>query len=171
MFDKANSPVPANYFIQAGYIFVSPNPTLISAVLGSSVAVCVYDRKQKFGGMNHFQLPSIEKEDKATACYGNVATFALIRMMFEKSSKWKHLEAQIFGGSHNPKISPQNIGQKNVVVARKLLAKAHIQVVSEDVGGEKGRKIVFSTATNEVAVLKVDKIRKEDWYPYEKTGR
>jgi chemotaxis protein CheD len=42
-----------------------------------------------------------------------------------------------------------------------------IRVVSEDTGGEKGRKIVFNTGTNEVAVLKVDRLRKGDWYPYE----
>jgi chemotaxis protein CheD len=35
------------------------------------------------------------------------------------------------------------------------------------VGGEKGRKIIFNTTTNEIAVVKVDKVREEDGYPYE----
>ncbi len=55
-----------------------------------------------------------------------------------------------------------------MIVARKILVKACVRVVCEDVGGEKGRKIVFNTETNEIAVLKADKLRKEDWYPYEK---
>ena len=52
-------------------------------------------------------------------------------------------------------------------IARKILAKHRIRIISEDVGGERGRKIVFQTNTNKIAVLKVDKLRKSDWYPYE----
>ncbi|MCJ7615365.1 MAG: hypothetical protein MUO43_02390 [Desulfobacterales bacterium] len=42
-----------------------------------------------------------------------------------------------------------------------------ISIVSEDVGVEKGTKIVFNTDTSEIAVIKVDKLRNKDWYPYE----
>jgi chemotaxis protein CheD len=41
-----------------------------------------------------------------------------------------------------------------------------ISIVSEDVGGALGRKIVFNTLTNDVAVLKTDGVRKSDWFPY-----
>ena len=44
-----------------------------------------------------------------------------------------------------------------------------IAIVSEDVGGRKGRKVVFNTNTNEIGVLKVEKLRVMDWYPYENT--
>ena len=56
------------------------------------------------------------------------------------------------------------------MISRKILAKQGIPVVSEDVGGRKGRKIVFNTQTNEIAVLKVGHLRKADWYPYEYDG-
>ncbi len=36
-------------------------------------------------------------------------------------------------------------------------------VASEDVGGKKGRKILFDTASGHVAVLKVHDLRREDW--------
>jgi chemotaxis protein CheD len=35
-----------------------------------------------------------------------------------------------------------------------------------DAGGKKGREVVFNTISGDVAVLKVDMLRKEDWYPY-----
>jgi len=167
MKQENNTLQPLDYFLQPGYILVTAKPTLISAVLGSCVAVCIYDRKRKLGGMNHFQLPATKDLEKATARYGNAATFALIRMMLQQGSKIKHLEAQLFGGAHNSEVSPENIGQKNIRAAKKILAKARVKLVSEDVGGQKGRKIVFNTGNNEVAVLKVDRLRKEDWYPYE----
>ncbi len=151
--------VQAKYFLEPGYLLVATRPTLMGTVLGSCVAVCIYDRKRKVGGMNHFQLPSTTEPDKATAYYGNVATLALIRMMFDGGSKTEHLEAQIFGGAYNPKLCSKDTGRNNVEAARKVLAKKQIRVVSEDVGGEKWRKIVFNTHTNEIAVMRVNKIR------------
>ena len=164
---KSNINVPNDYFLRAGYIFVATKPTAVSTVLGSSVSVCLHDRKRKVGGMNHFQLPYIREKYVATAKYGNVAVITLIRMMLHDGSKIKNLEAQILGGAYNPGISQKNIGHENIIVAKKILAKERIRIVSEDVGGGKGRKIVFNTHTSEIASLKVDKLRKSDWYPYE----
>jgi chemotaxis protein CheD len=160
--------VPAeNYFLKPGYIYLSVQPTIISTVLGSSVSVCLYDRRRRVGGMNHFKLPSIADPKKSTAEYGNIATLTLIRMMLEDGSKRKHIEAQIFGGGYLPDVSEVDVGADNVLVARKVLARERLQVVSEDVGGQKGRKIVFDTSKNEIAIIKVEKIRDGDWYPYE----
>ena len=41
-----------------------------------------------------------------------------------------------------------------------------IPIVSGDRGADKGRKIVFDTYINEIAVLRVDKLQKEGWYPF-----
>jgi len=53
------------------------------------------------------------------------------------------------------------------MTARKILIREMISIASEDVGGEKGRKIVFNTDMSEIAVIKVEKLRNKDWYPYE----
>ena len=155
------------YLLKPGYILIPKRPTVISAVLGSCVSVCLYDRKRKASGINHYEFPMKEKSDPSTARYGNVATLALIKMMVDDGSRGGNMEAQIFGGAHNPAFSPKDIGKENIRVARRILGKKGIRIVSEDVGGEKGRKIVFDTGNNEIAVLKVDKLRKGDWFPYQ----
>ena len=155
-----------NYYLEPGYIFLAEKPTSISTVLGSCVSVCIYDRKRKVGGMNHFQVPFATDSDQATARFGNVATITLIRMMVHDGSKIKNLEAQILGGALNRKISQKDIGLENIMAARKILTREHIQITSEDVRGGKGRKVVFNTGNNEIAVIKVDKLREADWYPY-----
>ncbi len=157
----------SNYFLEPGYIFIASEPTVISTVLGSCVAVCIFDRKRKIGGMNHFLYPEPDKGIDPTAQYGNAATIELIRMMTADGSKIKHMEAQILGGGFNPDISPLDIGRKNIMAARKVLARQGVKIVSEDVGGTKGRKVVFHSIINEVAILKVDRLRISDWYPYE----
>lgn len=171
MTEKSDEPVPLNYFLSPGYIFLATKPAVISGVFGSCVSVCLYDRKRKTGGMNHFQFPYIREKDQATAVFGNAATLMLIRMMLDSGSELKHLEAQILGGAYNPLISSKDIGRENIIIARKILAKKGIKVVSEDVGGEKGRKVVFNTVTNEIAVIKVENLRKADWFPYENNHR
>jgi len=163
---ESNSLAPVKYFLKPGYVYVSVKPAVISAVVGSCVVVCLYDTKRKVGGMNNYQLPKITDKDKATARYGNVAIFALMDMMLKDGSKIKNLEAQIVGGALNRGLDTENIGTMNVSIAKKILRKKNIRVVSEDIGGEKGRKIVFNTTSNELAILKVETIRDSDWYPY-----
>jgi chemotaxis protein CheD len=53
-----------------------------------------------------------------------------------------------------------------VNVAKTILNKQEIAITSEDVGGSKGRKLAFKTDSNEAVVLKVERLRQEDWYPY-----
>ncbi|MBU8850141.1 MAG: chemotaxis protein CheD [Desulfobacterales bacterium] len=156
-----------NYFLQPGYIFGPDNSVTISTVLGSSVSVYIYDRKNRIGGMNHFQLPYMATKGKTTALYGNVATITLIKIMGAREFPKKFFEAQIFGGAYNSKKSNKNIGRENIDIARQILLQNKISIISEDVGGEKGRKVVSNISTNEVAVLKVDTLREKDWYPYQ----
>ncbi len=158
-----------DYFLKPGFIYLPEVPTAISAVVGSSVAVCLFDKKKKIGGMNLYKLPAKGKKEKAVPIYGNVATRALVTMMIHQGSKAKHIQSQIFGGAFNGEVSPRDIGRDNVVMARQILNRMHIHIVSEDVGGSLGRKIVFNTLTNDVAILKTSTLRKSDWYPYEES--
>lgn len=155
-----------HYFLQPGYIFVPDRSMSISTVIGSGVSICIYNRKKRRGGINHFQFPYVSEKGKTTALYGNIATTTLIKMMMAHDSSKKHLEAQIFGGAYNAKKKERDVGNENINIARKILLNNGIPLTSEDVGGEKGRKLVFNTGTNEVAVLRVDTLRAEDWYPY-----
>ena len=159
-------PVVQDYFLRPGFIYLPDRPTTISTVLGSSVAVSLYDRSLKAGGMNHFLFPYINGREKATTLYGNVAVLTLIRMMTGNGSKSSHLEAQVFGGAFNSEVSKRDIGRDNLRAARHILSGQRIKIVSEDVGGELGRKIVFNTATYEIGILKVGRLRESDWYPY-----
>lgn len=163
---QENQPVTRTYFLRPGFIYLPERPATISTVLGSSVAVSLYDKSLKTGGLNHFLFPYVGDREKTTTLYGNVAVLTLIRMMVDNGSKLSKLEAQIFGGAFNHEHSKRDIGKDNFKVARNILSSKKIKIVSEDVGGEIGRKIVFNTATYEIGILKVERLRKSDWYPY-----
>jgi chemotaxis protein CheD len=77
-----------------------------------------------------------------------VATQRLIEKLLAFGSTKPSLMAKLFGGScvlEAFQNKETHLGTKNVSVARKLLEDARIPVVAEDVGGQRGRKVIFQT--------------------------
>ena len=144
---------------------------MISTVVGSCVAVSLWDCQKELGAMSHFLYPSTDERSQASAQYGNVAIQYLIKLLLADGSKIKTLKAQVFGGAISSAGGCERIGPENVRMARQQLARRRIPVVSEDVGGSMGRKIVYNTLKNEAIVYKVNHLRKGDWYPYLQEGR
>jgi chemotaxis protein CheD len=150
-------------------------PMLVRFVLGTCVAVTLYDTRQGFGGANVFLWPQPGRKDRSTATFGNVAVPGLARIMHRMGSRRRFLEAQILGGGTPPERfgeprrwwrSEKDLGADNVRAARAMLKRLRIPVVSEDVGGCKGRKIIYNTQSNETVIIKVDSIRDTDWLRY-----
>ena len=166
IWQKDSTPTVQNYFLEPGYLYLPSTPTIISTVLGSSVGVSIYDTKRNIGAMNHFLYPSTYDRAKATGIYGNVATMALVKMLIDRGSNIKHLEAQILGGAFDPKVCEKNIGFENIGVAKSIILKKGVKIVSEDTGGTVGRKIMFNTLTGEIVIIKVEQLRLGDWFPY-----
>ena len=155
---------PFHYHLRPGYIFVNSEPSLITAEVGSGVVVCLWDRVRGIGGMGLFQLPQPNRREKPTARYGTLSVSTLIRMLVKMGARRENMEAQILGGGHRYHHAV-DIGRRNIKVARRLLKKCRIPVVSEDVGGSLCRRILYHTRTNEVLCMKTHKSRPQDWYP------
>jgi len=139
-------------FLLPGELVVKKKPTEIATLLGSCVAVCLFDTQQRFGGMNHFMLPKAPADAHNMAKYGDYATERLISLMELAGANLKDVEAKIYGGGavvgHLGAVG--NIGEKNIAVAREVISRAGISIVAEDVAGVSGRKIVFRNWCGEV---------------------
>jgi len=48
--------MPRQVTIYIGTVFAAREPTVIETLLGSCVAVCLWDPETRVGGMNHFLL-------------------------------------------------------------------------------------------------------------------
>jgi len=141
-------------------------------VTGSSIAITVFDPRRQIGGMTHYARPRRESGRPSTAIYAAPAIVWLVRSFLRDGSEREQLEAQIFGGAVRtdaPRFVP-GIHHQNAQVALELLDKQGVRVSSMDVGGERGRKIVFDTLTGESAVIRAADIRAEDWYPVPDVG-
>lgn len=103
--------------ISIGEYFASKTPAIIHTLLGSCVAVCLYDPYRRIGGMNHILLPGKAdmKHFDVRARYGINAMELLINKMMTLNAGRRQLVAKVFGGAHViPMISREHgIGQKN----------------------------------------------------------
>jgi chemotaxis protein CheD len=46
-----------------GQFVVTADPCTVRTILGSCVGICLWDRKRRVGGMNHFLLPGDSSHD------------------------------------------------------------------------------------------------------------
>ncbi len=148
-----------HYFLQSGCIFASNDPQIVTTVLGSCVSVCLWDAEKKIGGINHYMLPLWNGEGLASPRYGSIAIPKLIEKMLELGADKKNLRAKIFGGGEVFWVTNavMNIGERNIILAQDMLEDEEIPIVSSDVGGKTGRKIIYNTGTGNVLMKKLNK--------------
>lgn len=155
-----------DYFLQPGYLCVPPEPTRLSVVAASGIALTLFDPQRKRGGMGHYIRPRRER-GASTTHFAAPAIVSLVEMMGHAGSEPTALEAHIYGGAVSPDAGPHDtaVSAENIQVAEELLEKLRIPLAGKDVGGTRGRKILFHTGTGEVVVARVERIRASDWYP------
>lgn len=133
-------------YIQPGQLLVCTQPAAITTILGSCVAVCLWDRQRGIGGLNHFMLPMPTSSATASPRFGPAAMEQLIAKMRDAGARVPLLIARVFGGACM--FGPNNsahLGQKNAEVAFDILSRRGIEILETDVGGNRGRKLTFHT--------------------------
>jgi len=126
---------------------------LITYGLGSCVAIILYARDVRIGSMAHVMLPLVHEgvHDPLPGKYADTAVSHMVSEMGCRGIDPARLIAKIAGGAEmfagqfNGK--GRRIGARNVLAARRTLEKMEIPLVAQDVGGEVGRTVEFSTET------------------------
>jgi chemotaxis protein CheD len=138
----------AGFYLHPGRIFAASEPHQVTTILGSCVAVCLWDPLRCVGGVSHYQLPAWVGSGQSSPKFGNVAVAQLIAQVLDLGAAKQNLQAKIFGGACVIEAFRRidgHLGSMNVKVALRMLANAGIALVAEDVGGQRGRKLVFHT--------------------------
>jgi len=148
-FLPASEPVEdePHVFLHAGQAYAArESGLLVHTIVGSCVAVCLWDRRGGCGGVNHYLLaraPGGRRVERPLT-YGDLAIPALFEKMEALGSRLEDLEAKVFGGAclaSEPGHRP--LGALNVEAAQRALQERGIPIVAQDVGGHRGRKLVF----------------------------
>lgn len=154
--ESASAPGSApSVHLYPGQIFTSAESTLVSTILGSCVAVCLWDRERAVGGMNHYLLPHNPIPSRADARYGDSAMTRLVEAVVERGASLQHVVAKIVGGAcvlAQLEGAGSSIGEQNVIVARNFLSELGIPIAAEQTGGRRGRKLFFHTGSGSAYV-------------------
>src|SRR5690349_8634475 len=138
----------SSHFLFPSTLFVASERYSVKTILGSCVAVCLYDEKLKQGGINHYVLPRWDGRETPSPKYGNIAIQYLIKKLIGMGSQPKNLVAKIFGGADQFALT-LGAGKSNIEEAIAILRKFGINVIEQNTGGTQGRTIVFDTCTGE----------------------
>ena len=151
------------HFLFPSALFASKTPHQVQTILGSCVAVCLYDERLRWGGMNHYMLPWWDGKGVPSPKYGDVAIEGLVEKMIMMGSQKYNLVAKVFGGAsqHSLGDTGMQIGLRNIATAENKLDSYGIKIVAKNVGGKQGRKIVFHTETGQVFMKYLDGLKKQ----------
>lgn len=143
------------YVLQGEYRVSRDPDAVLSTILGSCVAVCLWDDKAGVGGMNHFLLPFGPKASVAMPeRYGVHAMETLINALLKEGARRAHLQAKLFGGARLS-TTLSDIGQSNARFAREFLATEDLPCRAESLGGTSARRVLFRPATGQARQLLV----------------
>ncbi|TCW61592.1 chemotaxis protein CheD [Treponema sp. J25] len=155
------------YFLNPGELIFTKRPAILKTVLGSCVAVCLYDTVHRWGAMCHYLLPVAPSDMHRSTKYGDIAIKVLLnRFLIKHGSCRENLVATIVGGAFIVFDEREIffIGDKNVEIAETLLRKEKIRIIARYTGGESGRRVFFNTLNNKIVVHNLYEIDMDDLY-------
>jgi chemotaxis protein CheD len=133
-------------FLHPGQLCVSSGASTITTIVGSCVAVCLWNPMLRTGGMSHHILAEWDGTGEKSCRYGDIAVETLVKKMLEVGSYVRNLQAHVFGGAcmfEAFRSREHHLGQANVEVAQTILAKHGVPILTLQTGGIRGRKITF----------------------------
>ncbi|HVX65298.1 MAG TPA: chemotaxis protein CheD [Bryobacteraceae bacterium] len=151
--------------LSAAEVCLARTPTVIETVLGSCVAVVLFNPRFRMGAMCHGALPRCpecfirESDVRRGLRYVDFAIEHLVERFARLGIMPSELVVKLFGGADMLKVfsarAVATVGQQNCTVALETLARLGMAPVRSDLGGRQGRVVYFRTDTGEVLLRRL----------------
>ena len=146
-------------FLQPGQWHLARNGEVVRTILGSCVAVTLYDPSLRAGAVCHAVLPASPRRGEEQGCgyYVSCIVNQMVEEMSAIGARPGGVEAKIFGGAgmiggRSPALS---VGRQNLETARRLLKEMGLDLKGHAVGGGAGRVLLFDSATGDAFVRRL----------------
>ena len=160
-------------YLKPGKMYCAEHPTLVVTVLGSCVSVTMFSRRTGVGAICHGHLPRCPGlKNCGGAClegfkYVDCSIRQMARLFDHYGVKRGEIEVKCFGGAdmfsrQTNKSRTESVGRQNIQAAEQTIAGEGLSVLTRDVGGPQGRKILFYTDTGEVFLKRLTKVNDPD---------
>jgi chemotaxis protein CheD len=134
------------HVIQGSHMVTDDPAVVLTTILGSCVAACLWDPQAGVGGMNHFLLANKPDSGGAGYRYGSHAMELLINDLLKMGAIRSRLKAKLFGGA----MMQDNfgrIGRENAEFALQFVRDEGFQLESQSLLGTQARRIRFVPTT------------------------
>lgn len=147
-------------YLKPGEIYFAETPVKVVTVLGSCISVTMHSRMRCAGAICHAVMPFQNR--KSLNRQQNVEAFRYV----DRSIDWmlsrfrrigietECIEVRVYGGAEIFSLNKGHrsiaVGTKNIETAMRILRDKKMNLTECNVGGSKGRKIVFYTDTGDV---------------------
>lgn len=144
--------------INIGEFYATAAKEGIGTLVGSCISTCIFEKGGGIGGMNHFLIPGdFRDEEIFISPSARIGMFALELLMGEliklKVDRDK-LCAKIFGGGSS-QSGKSGMGENNIRFIKTLLKMEQIPIISEDLGGNWARKVIFFPENGRVMIKRI----------------
>lgn len=154
-----------DYIIQGQFRVSRETDCVLTTLLGSCVAACIWDPILNIGGMNHFLLPGeTDAQFRSSERYGVHLMELLVNALLREGASKSRLNAKLFGGA-NMNSALADIGTRNGEFARTFLTNEGITYLGGSLGGEQARKVQFWPASGRARQMQLPR----DDMSFEKT--
>ena len=154
-----------NVYLKPGELYISDKPAIVSTILGSCVALTIFSKRCKTGGICHAQLP-VNPSSKGDDVFHYVDSSILYMLKeFEMMGILRsEMELKLLGGADvldrfDERTS--TVGQKNIETALDIIKKENLTLKISHVGGKLGRKIHFHTHTGKIFLKRINRMSVE----------
>lgn len=143
----------AGLYLKPGEVIISRNPILVSTILGSCVAVTMFSPIRNLGAICHAVYPHVRPGEPSLHSV-DTAIRHIHRKMIEYGGD-ADMVVKLFGGAQVLTGSDygenrKTIGELNVIESYRTLDQLGLVITKKDVGGFRGRKLLFSLKTGDV---------------------
>ncbi len=143
-------------FLEPGELIASATPLAVKTILGSCIAVCLWDPVAKVGGVNHYLLPHPCRPEDSGNRFGVMAIPALLEEITALGGVPSRLVASVIGGGcPMGALHSAFVGRQNRDLAIEVLRRLRLRVIREDTGGHHGRKVLFNTGSGNLIIRQV----------------
>jgi chemotaxis protein CheD len=139
-----------------GQAVLAREPTRLTSILGSCVAVALYSPRRRQGMLSHVVLPQARGSTSNPAKFADTAVPHMLSTLKSQGIGPRELTAKLVGGAHMfGNGACAQIGESNVQAVVQALEAAGIHIAGRDAGGTSGRRICFDLATGNITVTSV----------------
>ena len=151
--------------VRIGEMQVAKAPVILKSLLGSCVAVILYDKINRVGGLAHIFLPKKSMNPKnevhPDSRYADTAVPRLLSEVLQIGAEKRNLVAYMVGGNKVLTVkkasSGPTVAEQNIIASQEAIAKENLFMINLGVSKDTGSKVKINLSTGDIEVLEIKK--------------